>query len=107
MNLAEAINKRKDMEVKVIQKAMEDSDFRAKLLEDPKAALAEVGGKAVPDSINVNIIEEEPNTITIVVPPTPTESSENAELSDDALDNVSGGGVVSAIAGVDVIVSVF
>ncbi len=94
MNLTEAINKRKEMEAKVTQKAMEDSEFRAKLLEDPKAALAEFGGKAVPDGISVNIVEEKPNTVTIVVPPTPAQFSENAELSDDALENIAGGAIV-------------
>ncbi len=93
MNLTKAIQTRKDLEAKVIQKAMEDNDFRTKLLETPKAALAEIGGRVVPDGLNINIVEETPNTITLVVPPTPTQFSENAELSDDALDSVAGGKV--------------
>ncbi len=94
MNLTEAINKRKEMEAKVTQKAMEDSDFRVKLFEAPRAALEEVVGKALPDNLSVDIVKEKPNTITIAVPEA---LAEDGELSDDMLDYVSGAGIGVAL----------
>lgn len=55
----------------VIQKAWEDADFKQRLLTDPKAALQEVMGINLPDSITLKTVEEGSNEFYLVIPPSP------------------------------------
>ncbi|WP_340021531.1 NHLP leader peptide family RiPP precursor [Paenibacillus sp. FSL K6-1096] len=56
----------------VIQKAWEDADFKQRLLADPKAALQEVLGISLPDSITLKTVEEGSNEFYLVIPPSPS-----------------------------------
>jgi hypothetical protein len=96
MNIKDALSKRKENEAKFIAKALEDSEFRRELLENPKAALEKESGKSFPDGLSVQILEEDANSITIVLPKLPESVDSASELSDEALEQVAGG-VVAAI----------
>jgi hypothetical protein len=65
--------------------AATNEEFRAALLSDPKSALAE-HGVAIPDGVEVEVIEATPDRLPIVIPP-----SAEGELSDAALAGLSGG----------------
>ncbi len=101
MDLKETLQKRREFETDLIVKALEDDAFKQELLDNPKAVLERESGQNIPEGLEVKIIEEEANTITLLLPkkyeaPQPTD-----ELSDEALENVAGGGNVGvAVAAV-------
>ena len=64
-----------------------DEALKARFMADPKAVLAE-HGIAVPDGINVNVVENTDNTVHITMPAAPAGTG---ELSDEELSNVAGG----------------
>lgn len=60
---------------KAIARAWTDPDYKAKLLSDPHAALADVG-VSVPAGTTVKVIENTADTKHIVLPMSPTEMGE-------------------------------
>ena len=96
MELQDALLQWKEKEAKLIAKTLEDDKFRKSLLDEPKAALEKIGGKPLPEGLNVRVMEEEANTLTIVLPQKPAAAGQEEELSDEALEKVSGGAVGSA-----------
>ena len=71
---------------KIMTKAWSDPDFKARLLADPKAVLAEAGVQ-VPDGIHMKIIEDTSDVINIVLPASPA----GGALSEQDLEKVAGG----------------
>ena len=63
-------------------------------MADPKAVLAE-HGIAVPDGIDVNVVENSDNTVHITMPQAP---AGDGELSDEELSNVAGGDITNNTA---------
>lgn len=55
----------------LIQKAWEDQAFREKLIEDPKAAIRELLGVAIPDHVQLKTLQETPDQLYLVIPPNP------------------------------------
>ncbi len=92
MDVKEALKKRKEFEAGIIAKALENSDFRKELLENPRSVLERESGKKLPDGAKIKIIEEEPATVTIAIPPRPDTLQEGGEISIDLLDKIAGGG---------------
>ncbi len=78
---------------KVVAKAWSDDAFKAQLLSDPAAALKEAG-VAVPDGVEVKVVENTETLFHLVLPPRPDE-----ELSDEALDKVAGGFICGCVGG--------
>ena len=72
------------MQAKLIAKTEEDSEFRARLLTNPRAALNEAFHIEIPDDFNVEVHEDNTRTAHLVLPPA-------AELTDDQLQQASGG----------------
>lgn len=79
---------RSELQKEVVKKAMADSEFRKNLLANPKETLNKTFKIEFSDKSSVKIIEEDQNTINIIVP------EASSELSDDDLENVAGGGCV-------------
>ena len=77
---------RTELQTEVIKKSMSDKAFRSELIKDPKAAIAKAFNMTIPDSMNIKIIEEEADIVSIVIPKI------TSELSDGELDSISGGG---------------
>ena len=69
----------------LIAKAWSDEGFKARLLANPKAAMAEVGMDA-PEGVEIEVVESTQEKAYLVIPPKPV-----GELSDEDLDKVSGG----------------
>ncbi|AEF42693.1 NHLP leader peptide family RiPP precursor [Hoyosella subflava] len=74
---------------RVVSKAQSDSDFRRALLSDPAAAVSQELGVEWPSDVSLRIVEESPQEVCIVLPPAP---KSDAELSEDELAAVAGGG---------------
>lgn len=64
----EGVSARKTLEATLIAKAMKDDGYRARLLDDPRAALAEAVGGDLPGEITVEVLEETPTSIYVVLP---------------------------------------
>lgn len=84
-----AVPTRSELDALIAERLAADPDFRAKLLDDPRAVVSEVVGVQLPSGINVTIHEETLTDLHIVVPAQPS----GDDLSDDQLELVAGGGV--------------
>ncbi len=80
---------------KVFTRAWSDANFKAKLLSDPHAALAEAGVD-LPDGLKVKVIEDTAATQHLVLPAAPTNAS---ELSIDDLEKVAAGAQPTVVNG--------
>jgi hypothetical protein len=72
----------------VIARALKDPAFRQELLSNPRAVLAREYHVHLADSVSIRVLEEPPNTFTLVLP-----AVEEAllELTDVDLEGVVGG----------------
>ena len=75
---------RDEINASVSERADSDSGFRAQLLADPSAAMAELLGMPVPDSVHITVHEESPTDVHLVIPAV-------IDLSDQDLELVAGG----------------
>ena len=82
---------RQEMERRLIEKSVEDEDFRQRLIEDPKGAVEQELGSRLPEGVRVETVEETADTIYLVLPSTSMAGGEGGELSDQELQAVSGG----------------
>lgn len=78
------------LRTELIDRAGQDEDFRARLIDDPKAAISDALGITVPDSISVTVHQDTPTTAHLVLPPT-------AKLDDADLQAIAGGHVLRDI----------
>ena len=78
----------------IIARAMKDQSFRQELLSNPRAVLAEQYNVHLPEQVAVRVLEEAPNTLTLVLP-----KGEEAlvELTDAELLGASGRGGPSSL----------
>ena len=58
-----------EMRTKIVDRAAEDADFRARLLSDPKGALEEELQLPIPPGFNVEVHEDGGDTAHLVLPP--------------------------------------
>ena len=73
-----------EMRTKIVGKASEDGEFRARLLSDPKAAIGQELGVTIPESLLIKVHEESDASAHLVLPP-------DSKLSERDLGKVSGG----------------
>jgi len=86
-DLAEA---RAKMNAMLTKKAWEDEAFRQRLVADPKAAIAELLGQPLADSLTVSVHEEGPGSLHFVIPGKPSPQGPE-ELSDADLEMTAAG----------------
>ncbi|MCP5149162.1 MAG: NHLP leader peptide family natural product precursor [Ectothiorhodospiraceae bacterium] len=82
-----------DIDKLIIDKATEDSEFRAALLASPRDALAKYLDIALPDDLTINVLEDSESVLNVVLPPA------FGELDDSQLDAVAGGRGTGPIGG--------
>jgi hypothetical protein len=82
---------RAEMERRLVQRSMEDEDFRQRLLDDPKGTVEQELGTQLPEGIEVRVVEESAQTIYLVLPSAST-VGEGGEIADHDLEAVAGGG---------------
>ena len=95
MTEASGSNIRADVQRRLVQRSIEDEDFRQKLLDYPKWALEQVLETQLPEDVEVRVVEESPKIIYLVLPGTGLPPDEGDELSDQELEAVSGAGTWS------------
>jgi hypothetical protein len=81
---------RQQLEQQLIEKALKDESFRKQLIEKPKEVVEIEFGRKIPDSIKLNVLEEDPQTFYLVLPYIPRKDTE-MELTEAELESVSGG----------------
>ena len=77
-----------EMQARIVDKAAEDVDFRARLLDDPKGAIEEELGVAIPASMSIEVHEESGETAHLVLPP-------DSRLSEGDLQAAAGGFIMT------------
>ena len=76
---------RRDFEAKLVARAWADEGFRERLKADPRAAVAEETGFQVPESVQIEVLEETPQRAYLVIP------INRVEISEEQLDTASAG----------------
>lgn len=79
---------RSDIEELVVSNATKHPQYRKALLEDAKKVIEKQLNNELPANLNVKVVQEDANTIFIVLPHA---VEEGAELSDADLEAVAGG----------------
>lgn len=92
--LSQGLAKRSEFEQSLIRKAWEDETFRQELLTNPKAIYARETGHELPEGFSIEVIEETPGTIKMVLPKNPSPVTIEGELTEEALEAVAGGWAV-------------
>lgn len=82
--------KRTRIEELLIERAMKDADFRARLISDPGDVLEDELGFRIPGHIRLVVVEEDPNTYYLVLPVSQAGDAES-ELTEADLKLVTGG----------------
>jgi Nitrile hydratase, alpha chain len=81
---------RAEMERSIVQRSMEDEEFRQRLLDDTKAVVEQELGTQLPEDVEVSVVEESQQTIYLVLP-FRSADLQAGELSDQELEAVAGG----------------
>lgn len=82
---------RQEFESQLIIKAWKDEAFKQELMSNPKAVYARELGQKIPESVNIQALEETPNSLYLVIPKSPANVQVSEELSEEALEAVAGG----------------
>ena len=69
----------------VRNKAVEDEEFRSRLLADPRAVIEEELDLSIPDGLDIRVHEDTATTSHFVIPP-------SAKLAEEDMRAVAGGG---------------
>jgi Nitrile hydratase, alpha chain len=77
---------RHQLEAQIVARAWSDDAFRERLKTDPRAAVAEVTGVDVPQSIQIEVLEETPEKGYLVIP------LNRVAIADEQLDVAGGDG---------------
>ena len=76
---------RQDLEAKIVARAWADEGFRQRLKTDPRGTVSEETGISVPESVQIEVVEETPETAYLVIP------MNRIAVSDEELELASGG----------------
>jgi Nitrile hydratase, alpha chain len=82
---------RTEWERTLVQRSLEDEEFRQRLLDDPKGTLEQELGSALPQGLEVRVVEESADTIYLVLPSASPVGDQGGELSEEELESVAGG----------------
>ncbi len=73
-----------ELKTQILTRADEDGDFRARLIEDPRAAISAEIGADIPEGFDVAVHEDSATTFHLVLPPSP-------QLTEGELEQATGG----------------
>ena len=73
-----------ELQLKIIEWAGEDREFRARLVADPHTAIQQLTGLTIPDVFTVKVHQESPTSFHLVLPP-------SSQLTEEEMAQVFGG----------------
>ena len=82
---------RQEFQAQLVIKALKNESFKNELIHNPKEVYERELGQSIPESVSIQVIEETPDNLYLVLPSQPEVSE---QLSDEALEAVAGGGWV-------------
>ncbi|HSK84146.1 MAG TPA: NHLP leader peptide family RiPP precursor [Rubrobacter sp.] len=82
--------RRTEVDRRLVQRSLEDEDFRQRLLADPKGTIEQELGSRLPEDVQVRVVEESAQTIYLVLP-VRSADLQTGELSDEEFEAVAGG----------------
>ncbi len=83
---------RTELDAELIARVADDEEFRAQLLENPRAAIQQATGIAIPEDFTIQVHEEDSMTVHVVLPA-------SGQLTESDLELVAGGnGLISSWA---------
>ena len=88
------IASRDEAQARLVERAVQDEQFRSLLLSDPRAAAKQELGIELPASVRLHVIQESPSDLYMLLPLKPATIKgmvAGDELSDTELEHVSGG----------------
>ena len=71
---------RAELDAELIARVADDAAFRAQLLENPKEAIQQATGLAIPEDFTIQVHEENSMTAHVVLPPSGQLTGEDLEL---------------------------
>jgi len=85
-----SIPSRQEFEAQIVAKAWKDEAFKQALLNDPRAAIEQEFGQALPPDVTIKVVEETPTTLYLILPMN-ADTYGSEELTTAELDSVAGG----------------
>ena len=85
-----SIPSRQEFEAQIVAKAWKDEAFKQALLNDPRAAIEQEFGQALPPDVAIKVVEETPSTLYLILPAN-ADAYGLEELTTAELDSVAGG----------------
>jgi hypothetical protein len=82
---------RDEVERRLVERSIEDEEFRRRLVDDPKGILEQELGRGLPEGVEVRVVEESADTIYLVLPSASALGDQGGELSEEELEAVAGG----------------
>jgi hypothetical protein len=82
---------RAEVERTLVQRSLQDEEFRQRLLDDPKGTVEQELGTQLPEGVEVRVVQESQQSIYLVLPRA-SAVGEGGEISDQQLEAVAGGG---------------
>ncbi|MBD2387096.1 NHLP leader peptide family RiPP precursor [Cylindrospermum sp. FACHB-282] len=79
------------LEERIIAKAIEDPAYKQRLLSDAKAVLQEELDASLPDDLTVQVLQQSPKHLYLLLPIDIDKLVRNGSLSEAELDAVAGG----------------
>ena len=83
--MAQSFQTFEDFNNYVRNKAVEDEEFRSRLLKDPRAVIEDELDVSIPDGLDIQVHEDTATTSHFVIPP-------SARLAEEDMRAVAGGG---------------
>jgi hypothetical protein len=59
---------RAEIQSRIVHRAQSDVEFHALLLDDPRAAVAQELGIALPERLQITVVQERPDALCLVLP---------------------------------------
>ena len=82
---------RAEFERTLVQRSLEDENFKQRLLDDPKGTLEQELGSPLPEGVEVRVVQESQQSIYLVLPFASAVGDQGGEISDRELEAVAGG----------------
>ncbi|MBD2299665.1 NHLP leader peptide family natural product precursor [Nostoc sp. FACHB-87] len=86
-----------EIQERIIAKAMEDSAYKQRLLNNPKAVLQEELGEQLPANLTIEVLQQTPKELYLVLPVDIDQFVDDEAIAEEELEAVAGGFIFTAV----------